>query len=610
MPRVIGIDLGTVNSEVAIMEGGRATVISSAEGHKYYPSIVAFTKEGEMLVGEPAKRQAVLNPDRTVIGIKREMGTDHKVKIGDKVYTPEQISAYILQKIKKDAEAYLGEPISQAVITVPAYFDDNQRQATKDAGRIAGLEVLRIINEPTAAALAYGLEKEGERKLAVYDFGGGTFDITIMEVGGGVFEVLSTNGDTRLGGKDLDKVVVDWIIEEFKKTHGEDVHLDEVAMQRIWEAAENARIELSSAGQTSINMPFIAQKEGAPLHISLTLTRAKLEELIEPIVNRTIPLVEKALKDAKLKPNEIDNVVLVGATTRTPLIQKKVEEYFGKKTERGVDPMECVAVGAAIQGAVLTGEVKDIVLLDVTPLTLGVETLGGIMTPLIERNTTIPTRKSQIFTTATDNQTIVDVHVLQGERPMAADNKSLGRFNLVGIPPAPRGIPQIEVTFDIDANGILNVSAKDLATNKEQRITITGSTKLSEDEVERMRKEAELHAEEDKRKKELIEARNNADSLIYTTEKTMKELEGKVEADKKEEIEKHVEALKEALKSESVDEINKKTEELSKVLQEVTTKVYQRMATEQQSSQNEGGDGKAGGSEKVVDAEFKVEDNA
>jgi molecular chaperone DnaK len=619
--KILGIDLGTVNSEAAVIEGGKETIIISAEGHRFFPSVVAFTKEGELLVGEPAKRQAVLNPERTIVAIKRHMGTSYKVKIDDKEYSPEQISAFILQKIKRDAEAYLGEEITKAVITVPAYFDDNQRQATKDAGRIAGLEVLRIINEPTAAALAYGLEKEGERKLAVYDFGGGTFDITIMEVGDGVFEVLSTNGDTQLGGKDLDKAVQDWIIAEFKKQHP-DVELDAVALQRIVEAAETARIELSSSLQTRINLPFIAMgANGEPVHIDLTLTRAKLEELIEPIIDRTLPLMEQALADAKLKPSDIDNIVLVGATTRTPLIQKKVEEFFGKKPERGVDPMECVAIGAAIQGAVLSGEIKDIVLLDVTPLTLGVETLGGVMTPLIPRNTTIPTRKTEIFTTAADNQTAVTIHVLQGERPMAADNKSLGSFNLEGIPPAPRGIPQIEVTFDIDANGILHVTARDKATGKEQMITISGSTKLSEEEVERMRKEAELHAEEDRRKKEEVEARNNADSLIYTTEKTLKELGDKVSGDDRERVEKAITELKEALDKGTVDDIKRKTEALSSAIQQVSAAVYQKMAAEQAASGGAAAAGSAGGAAAggdaaggdggtTVDAEFKVDDES
>lgn len=617
MSRIIGIDLGTVNSEAAIVEGGKHTVIQSAEGHRYFPSIVAFTEEGELLVGEAAKRQAVLNPERTITAIKRHMGSDYKVKINGKEYTPEQISAFILQKIKRDAESYLGQEVEKAVITVPAYFDDDQRQATKDAGKIAGLEVLRIINEPTAASLAYGLDKEEEKKLAVYDFGGGTFDITIMELGEGVFEVLSTNGDTKLGGKDLDKVVVDWVLEQFKKENDIDLSDDPTALQRVWEAAENARIELSSTVKTNINLPFITQKEGSPLHINLDLSRAELEKLIEPVIDKTIPLVEKALKDAKLSAKDIDNIVLVGATTRTPLIQKKVEEFFGKKSERGVDPMECVAIGAAIQGAVLSGEIKDIVLLDVTPLTLGVETYGGVMTPLIERNTTIPVKKSQIFSTAADNQTSVDVHVLQGERSMAADNKSIGRFILEGIPPAPRGVPQIEVTFDIDANGILNVSAKDLGTNKEQSIRITGSTKLSEEEVEKMKKEAEMHAEEDKKKKELIETKNSADSLIYASEKTIKDLKDKIEENKKKQIEDAVEELKKATETDDIDKIKEKTDALQKKIQEISSEVYSRVAQEQQAKQAEAA-GNSGNKEttekeqqgeKVVDADFDVKED-
>lgn len=608
MSKIIGIDLGTINSEAAVMEGGKATVITSAEGHRYFPSIVAFSKEKELLVGEPAKRQAVLNPERTITAIKRKMGTSYRVKIDDKEYSPEQVSGFILQKIKNDSEAYLGEKITQAVITVPAYFDDSQRQATKDAGKIAGLEVLRIINEPTAAALAYGLDKKGERKLAVYDFGGGTFDITIMEVGEGVFEVLSTKGDTQLGGKDFDKAVFDWMVEGFKKENGFDPSNDPVAKQRIWEAAENARIELSSTVSTQINLPFIAQKDGSPVHMDLILTRAKLEELIEPIIDRTFPLVDQALKDAKLKPSDIENIVLVGGTTRTPMIQKKVEKYFGKKPERGVDPMECVSIGAAIQGAILAGEIKDIVLLDVTPLSLGVETLGGVMTTVISRNTTIPTRKSQVFTTAADNQTAVTVHVLQGERPMAADNKSLGNFILDGIPPAPRGIPQIEVSFDIDANGILNVTAKDLATSKEQQITITGSTRLSEEEVEKMRKEAEMHVEEDKKKKELVEARNNADSLIYASEKTIKELGDKVSADKKEKVQGAIERLREVIPEGTTEEIKSKTSELEKAIQEISAEAYQKVAAEQQvQSSKVSAEGDTEDSEKVVDADFKVD---
>ncbi|HHH83939.1 MAG TPA: molecular chaperone DnaK, partial [Thermoplasmatales archaeon] len=491
MAKIVGIDLGTVNSEVAVMEGGKPVLIKSAEGEPYFPSIVAFTKEGEMLVGEAAKRQAIMNPEGTIHRIKRKMGTNEKVKVWGKEYTPEQISAFILQKIKRDAEEYLGEEVKEAVITVPAYFNDDQRQATKDAGKIAGFEVKRILNEPTAAALAYGLDKEGEHKIAVYDLGGGTFDITIMEVGDGVFEVLSTNGDTHLGGADMDRAIVDYLADKFKEEHGIDLREDKKALQRLTEAAEKAKMELSSAMQTSIDLPYITVVNNEPKHIQETLTRAKFEQLIEPIVKRTIEPCQQALKDAKLKAEDIDHVVLVGGTTRIPYVRKVVEEIFGKKPERGIDPMECVAFGAAIQAGIMSGEVeKDIVLLDVTPLTLSIETLGNVATPIIERNTTIPTKKSKIFTTAADNQTSVDIHIVQGERPMASDNKSLGRFTLTGIPPAPRGVPQIEVTFDIDANGILHVSAKDMATGKEQSITITGSTKLSDEEIERMRKEA------------------------------------------------------------------------------------------------------------------------
>jgi len=577
MAKIVGIDLGTVNSEVAVIEGGKPVLIKSAEGEPYFPSIVAFTKDGEMLVGEPAKRQAITNPEGTIHRIKRKMGTNEKVKVWGKEYTPEQISAFILQKIKRDAEEYIGDEIKEAVITVPAYFNDDQRQATKDAGKIAGFEVKRILNEPTAAALAYGLEKEGEHKIAVYDLGGGTFDITIMEVGDGVFEVLSTNGDTHLGGADMDRAIVDYLADKFKKEHGVDLREDKKALQRLTEAAEKAKMELSSAMQTSIDLPYITVVDGEPKHIQETLTRAKFEQLIEPIVKRTVEPCQQALKDAKLKAEDIDHVVLVGGTTRIPYVRKVVEEIFKKKPERGIDPMECVAFGAAIQAGIMSGDVeKDIVLLDVTPLTLSIETLGNVATPIIERNTTIPTKKSRIFTTAADNQTSVDIHIVQGERPMASDNKSLGRFTLTGIPPAPRGVPQIEVTFDIDANGILHVSAKDTATGKEQSITITGSTKLSDEEIERMRKEAEEHAEEDRKRKEKVEARNNAETLIYTTEKTLEELKDKVSADKKEKAEKAIKELKEALEKDDVEEIKKKTEELSKAAQEVAVEVYQK----------------------------------
>ena len=491
MGKIIGIDLGTTNSEVAVIEAGKPTIIKSAEGQPYFPSIVAFTKDGEMLVGEPAKRQAVTNTEGTVHRIKRKMGRGEKVKVRGKEYTPEQISAFILQKIKKDAEDFLGEKIKDAVITVPAYFNDDQRQATKDAGKIAGLNVKRIINEPTAASLAYGLDKEGDHKIAVYDFGGGTFDITLMEVGEGVFEVLSTNGDTQLGGSDMDQAVVDYLADEFKKQHDVDLKKDPKALQRLFEAAENAKIELSSTLQTDINLPYILVVDNEPKHLEMKLTRAKFEEIISDIVEKTERPCKQALKDAKLKPEDIDHVVLVGGTTRIPIVKKKVEEIFGKKPKRDVDQMECVAIGAAIQAGVLSGDIdKDIVLLDVTPLSLSIETLGGVATQLIERNTTVPTKKSKIFSTAADNQTSVDINILQGERPMAVDNKSLGRFHLDGILPAPRGIPQIEVTFDIDADGILDVSAKDKGTGKEQSIRITGSTKLSDQEISKMKKEA------------------------------------------------------------------------------------------------------------------------
>ena len=616
MGRIIGIDLGTTNSEVAFIEGGKPTIIKSAEGQPYFPSVVAFTKDGEMLVGEPAKRQAVLNPEGTIQRIKRKMGTGEKVKVWGKEYTPEQISAFILQKIKRDAEDFIGEPITDAVITVPAYFNDDQRQATKDAGRIAGLNVKRIINEPTAASLAYGLDKEGEHRIAVYDFGGGTFDITLMEVGEGVFEVLATNGDTQLGGSDMDQTLVDYLANEFKKQHGVDPRDDPKALQRLLEAAEKAKMELSSTLQTDISLPYLTVVNNEPKHLEMKLTRAKFEEIIAPIVDKTEQPCLQALKDAKLKPEDIDHVVLVGGTTRIPLVQKKVEEIFGKKPKRDVDPMECVAIGAAIQAGVLSGDInKEIVLLDVTPLTLSVETLGGVATPIIERNTTIPTRKSKIFTTAADNQTSVEIHVVQGERPMAADNKSLGRFHLDGIPPAPRGVPQIEVAFDIDADGILKVSAKDLGTGKEQSIRITGSTKLSDEEIERMKKEAEEHAEEDRKRKENIEARNNADTLIHTAEKTLKELKEKITKEDKENIDNAIKELREALTGDNVEKIKEKTEKLSEALQKASTALYQQAA--QQHQQQTGSDEKneetwkghpSGDDDKTIDADYKMKD--
>ena len=615
MGKILGIDLGTTNSEVAIIEGGKPTIIKSAEGKPYFPSVVAFTKEGELLVGEAAKRQAVLNPEGTVMRIKRKMGTGERVKIWGKEYTPEQISAFILQKIKKDAEEYLGEKVDEAVITVPAYFNDDQRQATKDAGKIAGFNVRRILNEPTAAALAYGLDKKGDHKIAVYDLGGGTFDITIMEFGEGVFEVLATAGDTKLGGSDMDKALVDYIAENFKKEHGVDLREDPKAMQRLMEAAENAKIELSSTLQTEINLPYITIVNNEPKHLEIKITRSEFERLIEPIVEKTVKPCMQALKDAKLKPEDIDHVILVGGTTRIPLVRKKVEEIFGKQPERGVDPMECVAIGAAIQAGILSGDIdKDIVLLDVTPLTLGVETLGGIATPIIERNTTIPTRKSKIFTTAADNQTSVEIHIVQGERPMAADNKSLGRFHLDGIPPAPRGVPQIEVTFDIDADGILKVSAKDLATGKEKSIRITGSTKLSEEEIERMRKEAEEHAEEDKKKREIVETKNNADNLIHVAEKTLKELGDRISKEDKDTIEKAIKELKEVVTKDDIKVIKDKMNNLSEALQKASTKIYQEAAQKYQSettSKAKGDETWTGHPEdddKTINADYKVKD--
>ncbi|MBS7658559.1 MAG: molecular chaperone DnaK [Candidatus Bathyarchaeia archaeon] len=608
--KIIGIDLGTTNSAAAVMLGGRPVVIPSAEGTtiggKAFPSVVAFTKDGQLLVGEPARRQAILNPEGTIFAIKRKMGTDYKVKVFGKEYTPQQISAFILQKIKRDSEAFLGEKISKAVITVPAYFNDNQRQATKDAGAIAGLDVVRIINEPTAAALAYGLDKsETEQKIMVFDLGGGTLDVTILEFGGGVFEVKATSGDTQLGGTDMDNAIVDYLVSEFKKQTNIDLTEDKMAMARLREAAEKAKIELSSLLSTDINLPFIASDASGPKHLNMTLTRAKLEELVKPIVERCREPMMQALSDAKLKPQDIDKIILVGGPTRMPIVRRFVEETMGKPAERGIDPMECVAMGAAIQGAVLAGEIKDIVLLDVTPLSLGVETLGGVFTKIIERNTTIPCRRSQIFTTAQDFQTSVTIHVLQGERPMAADNVSLGMFHLVGIPPAPRGVPQIEVTFDIDANGILHVSAKDLATGKEQKITITSAVKLSKEEIEKMMKEAEQFAEQDKKKLEEAEARNRADSIIYTAEKTKADLKDKLSSDQIEQINKGINELKEALAGKDVDKIKAKTEQLAKILQEIGAFVYQKAGAQQAYQASSTNSKKTGG--KTVDADYEVE---
>lgn len=612
--KILGIDLGTSNSAAAVLIGGKPTIIPSAEGASQYgksfPSCVAFTEDGQMLVGEPARRQAVTNPENTITAIKRSMGTDRKVKVHGKEYTPQEISAFILQKIKKDAEAFLGEEIKKAVITVPAYFDDNQRTATKDAGTIAGLDVVRLVNEPTAASLAYGLDKEDEDMvIMVFDLGGGTLDVTIMEFGGGVFEVRSTSGDTQLGGTDMDNAIMNYLAEEFKMETGIDLMEDDQAVQRLREASEKAKIELSTTLTTEVNLPYITVAQDGPKHLIKTITRAKLEELVDPIVQKCAGPMEQALKDAGMTREDVDKIILVGGPTRMPIVQKFVEDFIGKPIERGIDPMECVAMGAAIQGGVLAGEIKDLVLLDVTPLSLGIETLGGVFTKLIERNTTIPTRKSQIFSTAADNQTSVDIHVLQGERPMAADNTSLGRFQLVGIPPAPRGVPQIEVTFDIDANGILNVSAKDLGTGKEQAITITAPNKLSEEEIKQKIEEAKKHAEEDRRKQEEIEIRNNADSMIYTAEKTLDELGDKVPAEKKEEVEKQVRELRELIAGDDIQAIKSKTEELTKTVQEIGAVIYQQAAQQQAAQQQAGStasEGEDRGGDDTIDADFEV----
>jgi molecular chaperone DnaK len=638
MAKVIGIDLGTTNSCVAVMEVGEPKVIPNPEGMRTTPSVVAFTKTGERLVGQVAKRQAITNPENTVFSIKRFMGRRHhevmeeeklvpykiveapngdvRVKIVDKEYSPPEISAMILQFMRNAAEQYLGEKITQAVVTVPAYFNDSQRQATKDAGKIAGLEVLRIINEPTAASLAYGLEKKKDEKIAVFDLGGGTFDISILELGEGVFEVRATNGDTHLGGDDFDQRVINWMADEFKKQYGIDLTKDRMALQRLKEAAEKAKCELSTTMQTNINLPFITADSSGPRHLDLTLSRAKLEQLVDDLVQRTVGPCKQALRDAKLSPQEIDEVILVGGQTRMPKVQELVKELFGKEPHKGVNPDEVVAVGAAIQAAVLSGEVKDVLLLDVTPLSLGIETLGGVMTRLIERNTTIPTKKSQIFSTAADDQTAVSIHVLQGEREMALDNRTLGRFDLVGIPPAPRGIPQIEVAFDIDANGIVHVSAKDLGTGKEQSIKIQASSGLSDQEIKKMVKDSEAHAEEDRKKKDLVEARNKADQMIYTTEKTLRDYGDKISSDEKKNIEDKIEKVRQAMKGESADEINRSIDDLMQASHKIAEQMYKQAGAQQQTAsqeppkeekREEGGKGK--GKDGAVDADFEVVDD-
>ncbi|MFZ5631215.1 MAG: molecular chaperone DnaK [Bacillota bacterium] len=610
MSKVIGIDLGTTNSCMAVMEGGEAVVMPNAEGGRTTPSVVGFSKTGERLVGQVAKRQAVSNPERTVSSIKRHMGSNYKVDIDGKSYTPQEISAMILQKLKADAEAYLGQRIEKAVITVPAYFTDAQRQATKDAGKIAGLEVLRIINEPTAAALAYGLDKEEDQTILVFDLGGGTFDVSILELGDGVFEVKATSGNNRLGGDDFDQRVVDWMVTEFKKETGIDLRGDRMAMQRLKEAAEKAKIELSGVATTNINLPFITADANGPKHLDMNLSRAKFDEMTADLVEKTMGPTRQALADAGLEPKDIDKILLVGGSTRTPAVQDAIRKFLGKEPHKGINPDECVAIGAAIQAGVLAGEVKDVLLLDVTPLSLGIETLGGVFTKLIERNTTIPTSKSQIFSTAADGQTSVEINVLQGERAMAADNKSLGRFTLTGIPPAPRGIPQIEVKFDIDVNGIVNVSAKDLATGKAQSITISGGGGLSDQDIDRMVKEAETNAEADRRRKEEVELRNQADSVIYQAEKTIKDLGDQADRSKVDTVNRAVDELKEALKSNNMDQIKQKLEAVTQPLYELTTLLYQQKSQQQAGGGAAGGAGGAGQKgENVVDADYEVKED-
>ncbi len=587
MGKIIGIDLGTTNSCVAVMEGGEPVVIPNSEGNRTTPSVVAFSKDGERLVGQIAKRQAVTNPEHTIISIKRKMGTAEKVKIDGDEFSPQEISAMILQKLKADAESYLGQKVTQAVITVPAYFNDSQRQATKDAGKIAGLDVLRIINEPTAAALAFGMDKEDQdQKIMVFDLGGGTFDVSILDIGDGVFEVLATNGNTHLGGDDFDQRIIDYLISEFKKSQGIDLSTDKMAMQRLKEAAEKAKIELSGMQQTQINLPFITADATGPKHLDVTLSRAKFEELISDLVEKTRVPVENALKDAGITADKLHKVLLVGGSTRVPCVQEMVKKITGKEPDKGINPDECVAIGAAIQGGVLSGDVKDLVLLDVTPLSLGIETYGGVFTKLIDRNTTIPTKKSQVFSTAADGQTSVEVHVLQGEREMAADNKTLGRFQLTGIPAAPRGVPQIEVTFDIDANGIVHVSAKDMATGNEQQVSITASTNLTDEEIEKAVKDAEAHASEDKKRKEEIEARNNAESLVYNSQKTLDELGDKISAEEKSKVEAEIAKVNKALEGKDVEEIKKATESLTQVFYDISSKLYQNAAAKNATNEN------------------------